>query len=450
MPQIRLIQTPNQQPTITQLAVGDIAINFYDGKVYIKKAQGNQQSIIEIGGTALTASYALTAGTANSANTANSATTAGTSISASYALTASYLSGYITPFPFTGSALITGSLGLTGSLSSTGDVYLKGIINQTTPVSHVVTFDNTTGKLYITASSAFGGGGSAGSTPGGNPDTVQFNNAGILDGSNNFKLIGGNSIYLTGSLLISGSTILTGSVSSQAGFTGSLLGTSSWAISSSRAISSINSISSSYALTASLAPLYLPVSNTSSMLAPYLLSTNTSSLVRNNQTSSMLAPYVLNSRTSSFATTGSNNFTGTQSISGSVIITGSLYVNNFITQSDGANSFYTYQETIFLPSSIPNGPPVNLISKIAGAPMSMFIEYQIIDAITNTDQRTGFITVNFNSLGTPSSTFTETVTADIGNTSGVTFNTNVGGTYDLQATNLGSNPYTFKAILKYF
>ena len=36
---------------------------------------------------------------------------------ASYALTASYLEGYISPFPFTGSAVITGSLILTGSLS---------------------------------------------------------------------------------------------------------------------------------------------------------------------------------------------------------------------------------------------------------------------------------------------------------------------------------------------
>jgi hypothetical protein len=113
--------------------------------------------------------------------------TASFAISSSYALTASYLDNYIPPFPFTGSALITGSLGITGSLSTTNNVFLRGIINQTTPVSHVVTFDNTTGRLYITASSAFGGGGGGGSTPGGNTDTIQFNNAGVLDGSDNFK-----------------------------------------------------------------------------------------------------------------------------------------------------------------------------------------------------------------------------------------------------------------------
>jgi hypothetical protein len=42
---------------------------------------------------------------------------------ASYALTASYLQGYISPFPFTGSAQITGSLGVTGSISTTIQFY---------------------------------------------------------------------------------------------------------------------------------------------------------------------------------------------------------------------------------------------------------------------------------------------------------------------------------------
>ena len=170
-------------------------------------------------------------------------------ISSSYALTASYLDNYIPPFPFTGSALITGSLGITGSLSTTNNVFLRGIINQTTPVSHVVTFDNTTGRLYITASSAFGGGGGGGSTPGGNSDTIQFNNAGVLDGSDNFKLVGGNSVIITGSLLVTGSTIFIGGVTGSSftgSFTGSLFGTSSWAISASQAVSSSYALSASF------------------------------------------------------------------------------------------------------------------------------------------------------------------------------------------------------------
>jgi hypothetical protein len=44
-------------------------------------------------------------------------------ISSSFAVTASYLNGYISPFPFTGSARITGSLGVTGSISTTTQFY---------------------------------------------------------------------------------------------------------------------------------------------------------------------------------------------------------------------------------------------------------------------------------------------------------------------------------------
>jgi hypothetical protein len=44
---------------------------------------------------------------------------ASTATTASYALTASYLEGYISPFPFTGSAAITGSLQVTGSITAT-------------------------------------------------------------------------------------------------------------------------------------------------------------------------------------------------------------------------------------------------------------------------------------------------------------------------------------------
>ena len=48
-------------------------------------------------------------------------------LSSSYSLTASYLEGYISPFPFTGSAIISGSLIVTGSIESsegiTGSLY---------------------------------------------------------------------------------------------------------------------------------------------------------------------------------------------------------------------------------------------------------------------------------------------------------------------------------------
>ena len=49
MPQIRTIQSSGSIPTINQLPLGDIALNTYDGKAYIKKAVANTQTIIELG-----------------------------------------------------------------------------------------------------------------------------------------------------------------------------------------------------------------------------------------------------------------------------------------------------------------------------------------------------------------------------------------------------------------
>jgi len=224
----------------------------------------------------------------------------------------------------------------------------------------------------------------------------------------------------TGSAEISGSLYVVGPITGSSftgSFTGSLFGTSSFAT------------SASFASTESLAPLYTLVSVTSSMLSPYLLT----------------------ARTASFATTGSNTFIGNQTISGSVNITGSLSTVGVVTQSNGGNNLSSYQEIVYLPGSIPGGgAPTTVITKTGGSPMSMFIEYQLINTITMTDQRSGYIMANFNSSGAPTSTFTETVTADIGNTSMVNFTTNGSPNYDIIATNGGANPFTFKAILRYF
>jgi hypothetical protein len=105
-----------------------------------------------------------------------------------------------------------------GSIHVRADsLYLDNL--PTLPQSNVVTIDTATGKLYYTASSAFGGGGAG------------------------FPFSG--SAVITGSLLVSGSGVtVTGSLNANS-ITGSLFGTASWAISASQAVSS------SYALTAS-------------------------------------------------------------------------------------------------------------------------------------------------------------------------------------------------------
>ena len=51
MPQIRTIAVSGSVPTVNQLALGDIAINTVDGKVFVKKVINNIQTIVEITNT---------------------------------------------------------------------------------------------------------------------------------------------------------------------------------------------------------------------------------------------------------------------------------------------------------------------------------------------------------------------------------------------------------------
>ncbi len=77
------------------------------------------------------------------------------SISSSYALTASYLSGYIEPFPYTGSAIISGSLTITGSTDISGSLTASSL---TTPQG---TINQLTASHAITASYALNAGGNS-------------------------------------------------------------------------------------------------------------------------------------------------------------------------------------------------------------------------------------------------------------------------------------------------
>jgi len=211
----KLISTQVNQINFVGAVTGSIG-NFNDITIQI--------GIVPTASFAISSSYALVATTASYALTSTSASYASASTSASYAATASFVAGGASGFPYTGSAQITGSLGITGSFSQSGsaNLFLQGLINQTTATMHVVTFNNATGQLFITASSAFGGGGGGG-TPGGATNTIQFNNAGTFSGSNNFTLVGGNTVSLTGSLLVTGSSQFIGPVTGSS-FTGSFSG----------------------------------------------------------------------------------------------------------------------------------------------------------------------------------------------------------------------------------
>jgi hypothetical protein len=178
---------------------------------------------------AATASYALNASSTNTGSLLLNASALQNVITFTrgngsvFNVTVATGSSISSAFPYTGSAQITGSLGITGSFSQQGsaNIFLKGLINQVNPTSHVVMLDNTTGQLYITASSALGGGGGGGGTPGGLTGQIQYNNAGAFGGVPSLTF-DGTTLRATGSF--------TGS------FTGSLFGTSSWAITASYAL----------------------------------------------------------------------------------------------------------------------------------------------------------------------------------------------------------------------
>ena len=130
--------------------------------------------------------------------------------SASYALTASYLEGYISPFPYTGSAEITGSLSVTGSTS----LYHSGstILSVNGPQGEVFSIsDDTSGDLLI-----------------------------VQSGSIDLLVVSS-----------SGATTISGSLTVGGGITASLYGTASWAENAITSSYILNAESASYALTAS-------------------------------------------------------------------------------------------------------------------------------------------------------------------------------------------------------
>ena len=161
---------------------------------------------------------------------------------ASYALTASYLSGYIEPFPYSGSAQITGSLGITGSLSLE-----SGVANLTASQALTASYVEADNVVGLNLSRLSSGSATASIQPGlftVNTDTLL---QGSLTGSN--ALFTGDIVaqtlvvqYITSSTeLVTGSTKFgteltdthqfTGSVGITGSLTidGALNATSSWA-----------------------------------------------------------------------------------------------------------------------------------------------------------------------------------------------------------------------------
>jgi len=194
---------------------------------------------------ATTASYSLVATSASYASASTSASFA------TNALTASYLSGYVSPFPYTGSAIISGSLTVTGSILQSGSFTSTGTITAQTLVVQTVTssiiyssgsniFGNDlantqvlTGSVTVTGSLAVNGSNVILTNQTSSMSASYALNATSASFATNALtasyVANASSFPFTGSAIITGSLVVTGSVNSTLGFTGSLLGTATTA-----------------------------------------------------------------------------------------------------------------------------------------------------------------------------------------------------------------------------
>ena len=94
---LRRSSVPGRIPSIDQLQLGEIALNTFDGRLFLKQNINGTETIIAVGESsslAVSASYAVTASYANTSTSASYSLTASyalNAVSSSYSVTASYV-----------------------------------------------------------------------------------------------------------------------------------------------------------------------------------------------------------------------------------------------------------------------------------------------------------------------------------------------------------------------
>lgn len=308
MPLIRPIGVSGSIPSVNQLTLGDIAINTYDGKAYIKKAVGNTQTIVELGSGG-----------------------GGSSISASYALSSSYaLNGGVTQ-------LIAGTNVTLSPAGGTGAVTVNAIL----------------------ASSGSG-------TPNGPIYSLQYNNGGIFSGSGNFTLLNDSDLLLTGSLKVSGS--ITGSLFGTSSWATNAVNasTASYVVLAQSASYVLNAVSSSFASTASFVTLAQSASYVLNAVSSSFSATASVSISSSYATNALSASFAT---TASYAKTGSYVnplfqqvfISGSTEITGSTTVRGDLTVNSATTVDFNATTLNINAGIFQVPSfALPYSPSANV------------------------------------------------------------------------------------------
>ena len=142
---LRRSAQPGRVPTIDQLQLGEIALNTYDGRLFLKQDINGTETIIAVGESsslAVSASYAVTASYANTSTSASYSLTASYAInatSASYAITASYVLNAI-------------SSSYAATASSADDFTVRGTLT----AQRIVVQTITSSTEYVTGSTIFG------------------------------------------------------------------------------------------------------------------------------------------------------------------------------------------------------------------------------------------------------------------------------------------------------
>jgi len=370
---LRRSAQPGRVPTIDQLQLGEIALNTYDGRLFLKQDINGTETIIAVGESsslAVSASYAVTASYANTSTSASYSLTASYAInatSASYAITASYVlnaisssyaatassaddftvrgtltaqrivvqtitssTEYVTGSTIFGSLLsnthqFTGSVSITGSLGINGVNYATTSGSVSTRLTDLEAFSSSLDNTFVTEAEL---------------------NAATASLSSSISLLSGSFLSFSGSYR-------TGS------FTGSFKGDGSGVL---NVVSSSYSLSSSYALTSSYASnvdviisgtLDGNINDIPVFVGRTLLS---GSIMRSSGSTSGSTTIVVSGsfKTNNNSTFGSllndtHQFTGSVFITGSATLSGSIRADAFF----GDGSYLTnvgYTEKLFFVS----------------------------------------------------------------------------------------------------
>ena len=142
---LRRSSVPGRIPSIDQLQLGEIALNTFDGRLFLKQNIGGTETIIAVGESsslAVSASYAVTASYSN------------TSTSASYSLTASYaLNAVSSSYSVTASYVLNAiSSSYAATASSADDFNVRGTLT----AQRIVVQTITSSTEYVTGSTIFG------------------------------------------------------------------------------------------------------------------------------------------------------------------------------------------------------------------------------------------------------------------------------------------------------